>query len=363
MPKVDDLNSTTSSMLTSIQNRFHCVTDGSIRDSIEHAWMVWNIVDFHRWWNAFESEAGVPLGRKLMHAATDQEEYSFHHSPPIQFGWFMKNKRFVKSISERWLQLGWGEYKFDSQHVFSHLPAPICSGFALAAVEQMLTSRQKLQWRQVTNVQIHLDLDNDSRSISKSPPPPTFHWDSDFTDAPFMTGIPVQLDFQSVIHGWTHSGERTCFLPSGLFQRLFEYVNMQGLVLRPEILDAWEFPDHFQQSSWIPMILTSLAVEQVISKSELPIYIHDIESWDQLNEAYLQPFGFGTFIRSTLLDEQGGIEFELHPSPILPFTCAYLIAFWQRGIGKKAKVKVEQKDGNWILKLTSLLSYSLESDS
>ena len=60
MPNSKDSDSASASLLASIQTRFHCVTDGSIRDSIEQAWMVWNIVDFHRWWNAFESEAGVP---------------------------------------------------------------------------------------------------------------------------------------------------------------------------------------------------------------------------------------------------------------------------------------------------------------
>ena len=60
----------------------------------------------------------------------------------------------------------------------------------------------------------------------------------------------------------------------------------------------------------------------------------------------------------TALDEQGGIEFELSSSSILPFTVAYLMAFWQRGIGRKVKVKLEQKGVNWVLQLTSLRSYS-----
>jgi len=358
MAAVEDSSSASSSLLSSIQERFHRSNDGSIRDSSGQAWMVWNLIDFHRWWHAFETNAGVPLGRKLMHAAADQEEYSFNQSSLLQIGWFMKKKRLINSLSIRWSQMGWGEYEFGTMRVFSHLLAPICSGFALAAVEGMTSVRRKIQWHQVSNVQIQLEFDEDSRSISQAPPPPQFIWDSDSTTLPFTDGTAVQLDLLSVEYGWTHLGERTCFLPSGLFQRLFQSVKMQGLVLRPEILDAWEFPEHIESSAWIPLILTSLAVEEVISQSERPIYIQDNESWKKLIEVYLQPFGFGSSLRMTDLDEQGGIEFELLPSPILPFTVAYLIAFWQRGFGRRAKVKIEIKNENWSLQLTSLLSYS-----
>jgi len=357
MPAFEDSSTALPSWLSSIRDDFHCVSDGSVRDSTGQAWMIWNIVDFHRWWHALETNAGVPLGRKLMHAAADQEEYSFNQSSFLETGWFMKKKRLMTSLSHRWSQLGWGEYEFASSCVFSHLLAPVCSGFALATVEGMTSKRHKIQWNQVSNVQIQLGFDEDNRSISQAPPPPQYLWDTD-PSKPSFDGEAVQLDLKSVEHGWTHSGERTCFLPSGLFQRLFDSVKMQGVVLRPEILASWEFPDQIDSPTRIPFILTSLAVEAVVSQSERPIYIQDDESWRQLTEAYLRPFGLGTFLRSSSLDEQGGIEFELLPSPILPFTVAYLIAFWQRGFGRKAKVKIELKNENWSLQLTSLLSYS-----
>lgn len=358
MPADEDSSSDSSSLLSSIHHHFQCADDGTIRDSAEQSWMMWNVVDFHRWWHAFETIAGVPLGRKLMNAAADQEEYSFIQTSFLKIGWFLKKKRLKALLSKRWSQMGWGAYESASTCIFSHLLAPVCSGFALAAVEGMASKRQKIQWHQVSNIQIQLEFDEDIRSISQALPPPQFHWDSDSQKLSFIDVKSVQIDLQSVEYGWTHSGERTCFLPSGLFQRLFKSVQMQGLVLRPEILDAWEFSEHIESPAWVPFILTSLAVEEVISQSERPIYIQDDESWNQLIEVYLRPFGFGTSLGLTSLDEQGGIEFVLPPSPILPFTVAFLIAFWQRGFGRKAKIKVGFKNGNWSLKLTSLLSYS-----
>jgi hypothetical protein len=358
MPKPEDSDPTSITLLASIQDRFHCMDDGTIRDSAGQGWIVWNIVDFHRWWHAFETNAAVPLGRKLMHASADQEEYALDQSGFLKTSWFMRKKRLISSLESRWSEMGWGVYDFGSPSVISNLLAPVCSGFALAAVEGMTGGRKKIQWHQVSNVMIQLDMEIDNRSISLAPPPPLFLWDSDSMLSSFAEGDAVQLDLQSVEHGWTHSGERTCFLPSGLFQRLFQYVKLQGLVLSPEVLAAWDLPEGPTASDWIPFILTSLAVHEMISQSDLPIYIQDLESWNQLNEAYLIPKGLGSFSRLTALDEQGGVEFELYPTSVFPFTVAYLVAYWQRGIGRKAKVKLEQKSGNWILQLTSLRSYS-----
>jgi hypothetical protein len=358
MPNSKDSDSASASLLASIQTRFHCMTDGTIRDSNGQGWVVWNLVDFHRWWHAFETNAAVPLGRKLMHAAADQEEYSLNRSALLETGWLMRKKRLNSSLAIRWSEMGWGKYDFGSSTVLSNLLAPVCSGFALAAVEGITGERKKIQWHQVSNVMIQLEMEMDSRSISLAPSPPQFVWDSDSTLPSFIDGKAVQLDLHSVEHGWTNSGESTCFLPSGIFQRLFQYVKLQGLVLSPEVLAAWELPEETSSSDWIPLIINSLAVNEMISQSELPIYIQDLESWNQLNDAYLVPNGLGTFSHLTALDEQGGVEFELCSTSVFPFTVAYLIAYWQRGIGRKAKVKLEQKNGKWILQLTSLRSYS-----
>tara|TARA_B100001142_G_scaffold328888_1_gene390295 strand:+ start:1875 stop:2954 length:1080 start_codon:yes stop_codon:yes gene_type:complete len=345
-------------VFTSIQSEFSCAKDGSIRDSKGNPWLIWKIVDFQRWWHAFETIAGAPLGRKLMNAAADQEEYLFEQTSFFKKGWWMKKKRLQTSLSERWTQLGWGRYEPQSNSIFSHLLAPMCSGFALAAVEGLNEERQKVQWHQLSHVQIKLELDKDERSLSQAPHPPIFTWDSNTNHAEFIEIGTVQLDFQKVEEGWTHSGERTCFLPSGLFQRLFDYVRMQGIILRPDILATWELPTGAEFSSWVPLILTSLAVDEVISQSERPIYIQDLESWQQLANAYLKPFGFGTFIALAALDGQGGVEFELPPSPNLPFTVGFLASFWQRGFGRKPLVKIQQKNENWLVQITSFLSYS-----
>lgn len=355
----DAHDSTASTKIsTSIQEGFTCLSDGSIRDSSKHLFTVWRVMDFHRWWLAFESHAGVPLGRKLLNAATDHEEFFLNESSLFDIGWLMKKKRVNSLLNQRWMKMGWGQLLVSKQTIFSHLVAPVCSGFALATLEVLQSQRLKVQWRQVSNVQIQLDTDADLRSISSSPQPPNFDWDSIPSGTQPRQEHSLTLDLQANEHGWSHSGEQCFILPVGVLRRLFESVNMQGIQLPPDVFDYWELPEGFNSTHTVSLILASLAMDDMVSQSERPIYIQDLNSWSQLIEAYLKPFGFGSVESIQALDGQGGVEFELLPSPLLPLTIGLLVAFWQRGIGRKAKVKMMSKNDNWSFQITSFLSYA-----
>ena len=345
-----------SNLFSLIHEEFKCFSDGSLRDSLGHFQTVWKVIDFQRWWLAFESHAGIPLGRKLMNAATDQEEYFLNESSLLDLGWFMKKKRIHSTLLKRWRTMGWGLYSYKHNTIFSHLHAPVCSGFALATLEIIRARRFKVQWRQVSNIQIQLETDDDIRSISLAPKPPIFCWDSIQSNVEPIQGHGLSLDLQRNEYGWSHSAEQSFILPVGVLQRLFESVHMQGLQISSEA-DSWEFPEDFNTSHSLSLRLSSLAMNEMVSLSERPIYIQNLESWNQLAEAHLKPFGLGSFVKVRSLDEQGGVEFELPPSPLLPLTIGLLIAFWQRGFGRKAKVKMELKNGNWAFQITSFLAY------
>lgn len=240
--------------------------------------------------------------------------------------------------------------------VSSNLIGPLCSGFALAASENITRTRLKVQWSQTTNNQINLDLEKAQRSFTPAPSSPVLCWDSDgIPDAIFS---PLDLDLQTVQNGWTHAGERCCLLPSGVFSRFFETMMAQGIQLRPSWLECWEFGSGINSQSQIPLILSAMAVNELVSQSEQPIYIQDLESWNQLADAYLKPFGFGKPVQLRSLDGQGGIEFDLKPCPQLPLLVGYLYSFWQRGHGRRAKVHIQSKGNVWSVKIISLLSYT-----
>lgn len=352
----DETKHSAESVLSLLQEHFYCATDGSIRDSEGHGWMVWNLVDFHRWWLAVETFSGVPLGRKLLNAAADQEEYFLTTNSILDGGWFRKKRRQNTALSNRWNLMGWGFFDLDTSLLTSNLMAPLCSGFALAATENISQSRSKIQWQQLSNNTIRLEFESIERQFSAAPASPVLCWDS--SSPPNASSSSFNLDLQTVSNGWTHAGERSSMLANGIFARFFETLTMQGIQLRPDWLECWKFPDSIDTRSQVPLVLCTLAVNQLVSESEQPIYIQDVRSWDQLIDAYLVPFGFGKPLQISPLDEQGGVEFLLPPSSQWPLLVGYLFSFWQRGFGRRARVEIQLKNENWSVQISSLLSYT-----
>ena len=49
--------------------------NGHIFDSDGNHLLLWKAMEFESWWIHFEKIIGVPMGRKLVNAATDEEEF------------------------------------------------------------------------------------------------------------------------------------------------------------------------------------------------------------------------------------------------------------------------------------------------
>lgn len=59
-------------LYSTLRAEFCLASDGSIRDRSRRGWMIWNVSHFQLWWNALETTANVPLGRKLMNCSADR---------------------------------------------------------------------------------------------------------------------------------------------------------------------------------------------------------------------------------------------------------------------------------------------------
>ena len=342
-------------LYSSLRAEFCLASDGSIRDRSERAWMVWNISHFQQWWNALEAMANIPLGRKLMNCSADQEEYMVSENSLFDVGWFMKKKRQRDIVDRRWGMLGWGKFDIAKSRISSHLMAPLCSGFALVTKEHVLSKRQRIQWQQLSNTHIELDFEPSLNAIDNAPPEPRFFWNTQELTSSNVGQL--ELDLEIMRFGWSHAGERCFLIPSGLFARLFEVLSFQGISPKPSWSEEWSFPEDISSSHSVSFVLICLSIVQMVSQTEVPVYIQDIDSWQRLSEAYLEPFGFGRPNSFTSVDEQGGVEFEISPSPHFPFLVGFLLAFWQRGYGKKAKVSLHKEGNFWRVRMTSFLSY------
>ncbi|MCH1423039.1 MAG: hypothetical protein L7U62_06080 [Candidatus Poseidoniaceae archaeon] len=355
MPRPSEANATSEHVLRLLKDSFHLTENGLILDNDEQGWFVWNVTDFHRWWLSIETNTGLPLGRKLLNAAADHEEFLLSKGSTLDVGWFRSRRKQQAAIHKRWLLHGWGSFDIATSLITSSVFAPLCSGFSLATRELLDAKRLRVQWRQFSNSQIQLELEDAQRAFIPAPDPPEFIWNTAKPKVKIQNEL--ELDLEVVSNGWAHAGERCCMIPVGVFTRFFESLSSQGIQLRPQWLDCWEFGAEFTDTVRAPLILTALAVDEMVSRGEQPIYIQGVESWKTLCAAYLKPFGFGLPLRIQESDRSGGVVFTLESCSQFPMLVGYLFSFWQRAHGRKAKISIQSEGTNWSVTITSLLSY------
>lgn len=242
--------------------------------------------------------------------------------------------------------------------IHSHLLAPVVSGFTLAAMEKVFLSRQRLQWTQVSPSEIHLEAKPDTRQIQPAPAAGTFPWSPKPSDSFTASASDLDLDIEIRETGWTHAGELSCFLPAGFFSRILNTISLQSFPQHSSWKDAYQFSEVLDHGSSQALVAICLSIEDLLSRSERAIYISNLESWNLLDSAYITKFGFGTYLDVSSIDKNGGVLFEISDSEQFPFLIAWLIAFWQRGHGRKAKSVLTRSSNHWFLQITSLLEYA-----
>ena len=332
-------------------------SNGHLFDSSGNHLMLWKAIEFESWWIHFEKIIAVPMGRKLVNAATDEEEYHLLTNAQYDVSGFFKKSRKRDLISERWLQYGWGELNFKDNTITRPTLAPFSVGVALAALEYCRQSRFKVSWNQPNSTLINLNLEEESRNISPSKQVATFSWTKSCQDN-YFTLSPVG-NFQVVRKngGWDFEGERMVFIPGNIITRLLFSTRSRSLNIPDELVQSviFEGIDEAEKSTFL---CTALAMANVIEQSERPVYILSDSEWIDKCQHLLGRFGFVCPNDVKSIDDSGSIEFSFNHSPTLPFSVGALMALWQRACGRSAKLSVAFDDKQCIVQVSSKLKYN-----
>jgi hypothetical protein len=330
---------------------------GHIFDSSGNHLLLWKANEFESWWIHFEKIIGIPMGRKLVNAATDEEEYHLLSNNEYKVGGLFKNSRRRKIISARWLQYGWGELRINDNQIITPTLAPFSVGVALAAIEYYKQSRFKITWTQPNSTLIVLNLLQESRDISPSKQVSEFTWTKNCQDnysALFDVG-----EFQVVRKngGWDLEGERMVFIPANILTRLLFNTKSRALNIGNELSQSIIFAglDEAEKSTFL---CTALSMVNVIEQSERPIYILSDSEWINKCQHLLGRFGFVCPNKVSSIEGSGAVELLFNHSPTLPFSVGAIIAFWQRAHGRMAKVSIELQDKQCLVQISSKLEYN-----
>lgn len=341
-------------VLNQLRAEFSC-THGTIVDGAVRQWILWNTTDLYAWWHSFEDQCQTPLGRKLMNACADQEEYMLKTDNLLPNGWFRRAKRQQDHLDHRWKKYGWGRYSVAQQTAQSLVFAPMVSGIALATNELLHDRRQKIEWHQLSQNTIRFELKPDANVLPTAPPPPSLAW-----SRPAEVGFSSPPIFDELAHegaGLTIGGETVCLFPADAFTRLFHTCRAYPNSVSQERKDAWQTPDLDDgERSVLLMVVASMA--SLVNNGERPIYIESQASWDPLIQHYLAANGWGQPSSVEALGSKHGVRFTLPAGSTFPFLVGWLVAMWERGHGKASKFTLVSKEDCWRLEVDSRLAYN-----
>ena len=341
-------------VLNELRVEFSC-THGTIVDGAVRQWILWNTTDLYAWWHSFEDQCQTPLGRKLMNACADQEEYMLKTDNLLPNGWFRRAKRQQDHLDHRWKKYGWGRYSVAQQTAQSLVFAPMVSGIALATNELLHDRRQKIEWHQLSQNTIRFELKPDANVLPTAPPPPSLAW-----SRPAEVGFSSPPIFDELAHegaGLTIGGETVCLFPADAFTRLFHTCRAYPNSVSQERKDAWQTPDLDDgERSVLLMVVASMA--SLVNNGERPIYIESQASWDPLIQHYLAANGWGQPSSVEALGSKHGVRFTLPAGSTFPFLVGWLVAMWERGHGKASKFTLVSKEDCWRLEVDSRLAYN-----
>lgn len=331
--------------------------DGHIFDDEGNSLILWKVNELETWWIQFEKIIGLAMGRKLVNAACDEEEYHLSKDAQFQAGGLFKNSRRKKLLQSRWLCYGWGQLDLDKQQISSPTLAPFCVGIALASIEYQKNKRYKITWNQPNSELINLNLEEEIRVISPSKAAHTFSWTKKcFEYHPTLREI-GQFQVVSKNGSWDYEGERMVLIPVNILTRLLYSAQDRTLAVAEELRQSIHFIG-LGEGEKSAFLCAALAMSNVIEQSERPVYILSDSQWLDKCHNLLAKFGLICPVDCNSLDENGSVEFSFNHSPTLPFSIGALMAFWQRAHGKLAKITIHFSPEKCKVEVSSKLQYN-----
>jgi len=354
MPLIDSGESTKDVHLTNLFNtNFSSFSNGQILDNSGCSWMIWSLLELERWWSLFESNVGVPFGRKLFNSCADEEEFQLRDNQIIKTGWF-KNSKNRRNLKSRWELLGWGEIDIDSKEIRTGLPSGIGPGLALAAMESYYDLRFKSEWKQKNQTEIDLQLTQDVKVLSPAKKHSSLPWSSSQNNI-FESEQKIELESRNL--GWSIDGEPMTVLPTSLFSRLFFSTLGFETSISREVLDSWTISGMDERFT-NPLIIASYTTFQLFIESDKHVFIESIDSWAPLIDYYSSTWGWGGALDIQKTDKLGGVSIKFPANESLPFFIGLMMGIWYRSYGKKPKMSVFFENNICTLLIESLLDYA-----
>lgn len=298
-----------------------------------------SVNEFHDWWNYLESSFESPIGRKLIYAASDDEEYFLANNPSYKIPkWFGKNK-IIQSMKVRWTSMGWGIHLPGIRRIQSPCHDSLSAGLGLAHHEHVDQQRYRMEWRQVHSDLVELDFTKRMEDIPTAPTVTSPEWVVPIGLADIHTK-PHEHEFEPRSFGFFWGQQRSIFLPTSILHRLFE--SIMGRPFNSERRPREGL--HVTGISENPTMLFKTLIESssaMFDASDYSIFIQNQDDWESHLQHNIRSRGFGDVsVEDFAMDESPTVRMTIR-SPVPTFAIGLMVGMWERAHGSPCMCRVE----------------------
>ena len=332
MPLIEESESLLDRELMSRIANYYTTKDGLIVDLHGNCWYKWRTDGLDSWWRFFEEIIDNPMGRKLVNAACDEEEWLLN-SQELDYTGFFRKKKVRNALEERWKLNGWGIPCLNPPSFESVGLTPLFAGILQADIERINSKRYRMLWDEKSAETTILTLKESNVPVAASKP----------SCNSYEGGLPFQIEIEN---DWRIDGIRHFLLPVGLFNRLEE--SCAGLVANISEDERKSWPELNDGS-----LAMAIAAKKLFIAGEELFLAADEDGWIESCKAYFSSKGLSSPISAKRIDSNGGIELKFNQIPLLSMTVGFLAGAWVRCEGRPVNVAVKNDELSCIVTLKS----------
>ncbi|HJM54952.1 MAG TPA: hypothetical protein QGI72_01755 [Poseidonia sp.] len=298
-----------------------------------------SVNDFHVWWRHFESCFKSPIGRKLIYAASDDEEYFLATSQSFRFPKWFGKKKVIEAMNVRWKTMGWGVHLPQFRRIQSPCHDALSAGFGLAHHEHAEKRRYRLEWRQINSELIELDFSDKSEDIPIAPKPNPPEWVSS-ADGGEIFLKPLEHEFEPRTFGFFMGQERSMFIPPTALYRLFQSVKGRPFNSEQRWREGCTLTGLSEESASLFRALVTSATA-MFEASEYSIFIQNQSDWESHLKHRIFSRGLGsTIIEQFSLEDAPAVRMKIF-SPLPTLAVGLILGMWERAHGFPCDYEVQ----------------------
>ncbi len=336
--------------------RFRWVKSGLLLDTKcrnDPHWLI-DASSFLKWFSGVEDVLGLPIGRRIAHAASESEEWRMSLLGEVPKPFFKRRQRQLEWINSEWNVRGLGQLNYlpkiselDDEfevRVKERVLTALSAGMGNASIEFLLSTRTKFRWQDMGEKDGSIFLQDDKRDVPVAKEMIPLWVDRnriECVDNPRNEyNNPMKKPILEYPGNWELFGVRHHLIGLDLINRLDDIVTpyLAEHKIDSDTRTEWDHDAIDKEKSVLWDAYAESACKMFIDSGNIAM-IAEPEHWHGVCNSELAEKGLGQLLEVSSIDEHGGIRLKFgeifHPAIVT----GILLGCWSRAEGRNGAAK------------------------